>query len=73
MLPYYFLLQLTMLCPALLEANLRGLEDCADGEDLTKSDADEDEGPADMKLRRRLGFPELDPDALPSSQVTKHL
>ena len=65
-----------MLCPALLEANLRGLEDSADGEDLTKSDADEDEGPretADMKLRRRLGFPELDPDALPSSQVTKHL
>ena len=56
---------------------MRGLdEDGAAAEDLTKSDGEDDEGPresADMKLRKRLGFPELDPDALPSSQVTKHL
>lgn len=40
--------------------------------DLTKSDEEgvEDEN---AKLRRKLGLPEMDPDALPSSCVTKYL
>ncbi len=39
--------------------------------DLTKSD-DEKEDEA-SKLRRKLGFPEMDPDALPSTNVTKYV
>lgn len=40
--------------------------------DLTKSDSDEGENDA-VKLRKQLGVPEVDPDALPSSTVTKYL
>lgn len=46
-------------------------------EDLTKSDKeelDEEEKLSERaKLRKRLGFPEIDPDALPSSMVTKYM
>ena len=44
----------------------------SDGEDLTKSDDDamEDEAPV---LRRKLGIPEPDPDALPSTLIGKYL
>ena len=40
--------------------------------DLTKSDDEEGEG-EHAKLKKKLGIPELDPDALPSGQICKYL
>lgn len=37
---------------------------------------DPEEGDAEeraSKLRKKMGFPELDPDALPSAQITKYM
>ena len=44
----------------------------SDGEDLTKSDDDAMEDEATV-LRRKLGIPEPDPDALPSTLIGKYL
>lgn len=43
-----------------------------DVEDLTKSDSEGGDDDA-AALRKKLGIPEVDPDALPSSMVTKYL
>lgn len=40
-------------------------------EDLTKSDEEGED--AQAKLRKKLGVPELDPDALPSAGISKYL
>ena len=41
-------------------------------EDLTKSD-DDDGLNEQVQLRKKLGIPEFDPDALPSSMISKYL
>ena len=42
-----------------------------DAEDLTRSDEENDD--AAIQLRKSLGIPEMDPDALPSSMLNKYL
>ena len=41
-----------------------------DGEELAEAEVKDD---SDAKRRKQLGIPEVDPDALPSSQAQKYL
>ena len=43
------------------------------GVDLTKSDDEEPDTSSGAQLRKKLGIPEPDPDALPSSLINKYL
>ena len=42
----------------------------SDGEELAEAEVKDD---SDVKRRKQLGIPEVDPDALPSSQAQKYL